>query len=71
LDLIPIEQIDDEETLNGKEYVRIASVDSPFRELVSWAYMSDASRPGVPDCDFDKWRDEILATMPSSAQGAS
>lgn len=43
------------------KYQRIASMDSPFRELVSWSYLQVAGRPGLPDRDFEKWTDEILA----------
>lgn len=42
------------------KYERIASMDSPFRELVSWSYLQVAGRPGLPDRDFDKWTEEIL-----------
>ncbi|MFH1146927.1 MAG: response regulator [Pseudomonadota bacterium] len=57
LDLIPISEI----TLDGSgKYIRIASLDSPFRELISWAYMQIACRPGLPDRDFESWRDEII-----------
>ncbi|MEA2206382.1 MAG: hypothetical protein QOE77_3158 [Blastocatellia bacterium] len=42
------------------KYIRIGSMDSPFRELVSWAYLQVAGRPGLPDRDFDKWTEEIL-----------
>ena len=55
LHLIPIENIG----LN-EEYVRVASVDSPFREAISWAYVQTAGRPGVPDRDFDLWSKEIV-----------
>jgi hypothetical protein len=45
----------------GEErYERIGSMDSPFRELVSWSYLQVAGRPGLPDRDFDKWTEEIL-----------
>lgn len=48
---------------SGKAFLRIASIDSPFRELVSWAYMQIACRPGLPDRDFDAWCDEIVALL--------
>ena len=44
-----------------KPYLRIASLDSPFRELVSWAFVQVCGRPGLPDRDFVSWRDEIVA----------
>ena len=54
LDLVPFEDISEQ----GK-FRRIASIDSPFRELVSWAYMQSACRPGMPDRNVDEWCDEI------------
>ena len=48
---------------SGKPFLRIASVDSPFRELIAWAYLQTACRPGLPDRDFDSWRDEIIADL--------
>jgi len=57
LDLIPIGDI----TLDGTgKYIRVASLDSPFRELISWAYMQTACRPGLPDRDFESWKAEII-----------
>lgn len=40
-------------TKNGetKPFTRIASLDSPFRERLAWAYLQIAGRPGVPDVD--------------------
>ncbi len=46
-------------------YVRVASVDNPFRELVAWAYATIAARPGLPDRDFEAWADEIVAALPT------
>jgi len=54
LNLIPIENIGPE-----KDYIRIASLDNPFRNFISWAYLQSACRPGLPDRDFISWRDEI------------
>ena len=42
------------------KYERVASLDSPFRELISWAYMQTACRPGLPDRDCDAWNKEII-----------
>ncbi len=41
-------------------YERVASLDSPFRELIAWAYMQTACRPGLPDRDCDAWKKEIM-----------
>jgi CTP synthase len=57
LDLIPVSEITLDES--GK-YIRIASLDSPFRELISWAYMQIACRPGLPDRDCETWKEEIM-----------
>ncbi len=59
LEFIPIEDIGN----SKKPFLRIASVDSPFRELIAWAYLHTACRPGLPDRDYDSWRDEIIATL--------
>jgi len=58
LDLIPIGHIGD-----AKEFSIIASIDSPFRELVSWAYLQIACRPGLPERDLDTWATEIIRTV--------
>ena len=44
------------------QYHRVASCDSPFRELVAWAYMQNAARPGLPERDRKTWAKEIIAT---------
>jgi len=56
LDFVPISDIGESE----KPFRRIASIDSPFRELVAWAYMQIACRPGLPDRDYNAWCDEIV-----------
>ena len=53
LELIAYESIGD-----GKAYAIIASVDSPFREQVSWAYQNISGRPGVPDRDCKCWAEQ-------------
>jgi hypothetical protein len=47
---------------------RIASIDSPFREQVAWAYLATAARPGMPDRDLKSWAEELMkaATPPIS-----
>lgn len=69
LDLVDFDKISDGD---GKQdgYDRIASVDSPFRELVAWAYVLCAARPGLPDRDFDSWVEEIVSTLPEPRQRA-
>jgi CTP synthase len=36
-----------------KGYVRVVSIDSPFREQLAWAYLEIACRPGLPNRDHD------------------
>ena len=56
LELISFSQI-------GREFKRVASVDSPFRELVAWAYMQIGARPGLPERNTAKWAREIAAEI--------
>lgn len=44
----------------GAEWIRVASLCSPYRERASWAYLHTACRPGVPTLDTDNWVDEIF-----------
>ena len=63
LELIPIQNIG-----KGKEFQVVASVDSPFRELVAWAHLQTACRPGLPERNFDEWMKEISDNL-SQSQG--
>ena len=56
LELIPIDNI-------STEFLRIASLDSPFRELIAWGYQQTACRPGLPDRNFDSWCAEITKKL--------
>ena len=58
LELIDMQHIGGKDS--GRPFLRIASIDSPFRELVAWAYLQIACRPSLPDRDFDSWRDEVV-----------
>lgn len=64
LELIPLDQIGDD----GSTFSRVASIDSPFRELVAWAYMQIACRPGLPVRDCKTWSDEILRDYPDDTE---
>lgn len=57
LELVPRGEVG----IGDRPFLRIASLDSPYRELVSWAYVQVSGRPGLPDRDFVSWRDEIVA----------
>jgi len=43
----------------SSEFHRVASTDSPFREMVVWAYLRVTGRPGVPAIDIERWMDDI------------
>jgi CTP synthase len=58
LRLIPFESIGKKE--EGKLFTITASIDSPFREQIAWAYLSTGGRPGVPDRDCSLWAKNIL-----------
>ena len=42
------------------KYIRIASVNSPYREQIVWAHMVNSCRPGVPERDYKTWAENIL-----------
>ena len=48
---------------------RIASVNSPFREQVSWNYQRIACRPGMPDRDIAKWAEAVAKQLQTQAEG--
>jgi hypothetical protein len=50
LALVPVTSIA-KEVAEGCSYIRVASLDSPFREYVAWAFLQVSCRPGVPPKD--------------------
>lgn len=42
------------------EYIRVASICSPFREQIVWAHLQNSCRPGVPERNTEFWAKEIL-----------
>lgn len=48
-------------------YERVASTDSPFREMVAWVYLQVAGRPGLPDLDEEAWLSELLESVDGAA----
>lgn len=54
LKLIPVNKI-------YSDYTKIASLSSPYKERLIWAYMQTACRPGVPDLDVECWIDALLS----------
>ncbi|MFC1462717.1 response regulator [Verrucomicrobiota bacterium] len=55
VELVPLKNIGE-----GRRLERVASVDSPFRELIAWAYIQLACRPGLPDRDINAWSNGIV-----------
>ena len=66
LELIPLKNIGD-----NRKYQRVASVDSPFREMVAWAYLQTTGRPALPDRDLKEWVDEIATSVTNEENGAA
>jgi hypothetical protein len=54
-------------TPDTENYERVASIDSPFREQVAWAFMTTVARPGMPDRDLHAWANEIIDAASSTA----
>lgn len=46
------------------EYKIVASLSSPYKERLVWAYMQNACRPGVPDLAVEKWIENMSPTDP-------
>ena len=44
----------------GNVFERVASIDSPYREQIMWAYLQVAGRPGLPERDIKSWIKSIL-----------
>lgn len=59
LELIPVGDISLYQ--EDKQFLRILSIDSPFREQIAWAYISIVGRPGMPDRDLKDWASKISA----------
>lgn len=67
IDLRKLEQVrigdiskSEKDIKQGCKYYRVASVSSPFREQIVWAYMINACRPGMPDRDMNTWAEGIM-----------
>lgn len=43
------------------KYYRIATINSPYREQLVWAYMNTACRPGVPERDYLEWAEGMIS----------
>lgn len=60
LELIELDKIGNN---SESEYMRVVSIDSPFREMITWAYVQVAGRPGLPERDIEGWVDDVLAAV--------
>jgi hypothetical protein len=58
-DLKSIETIKFDSIGKGKDYEKILSIDSPFRESLVWSFLQINGRPGLPDRDVDIWINDI------------
>jgi CheY-like chemotaxis protein len=63
LQLIEYDAISLSGTAAGAMFRRVASVDSPFRESLGWAFAQVAGRPALPDIDQDKTVETIVAAV--------
>ena len=50
-----------------RNFERVASIDSPFREQVAWAFLTTVARPGMPERDLDLWAEEIVEDAAKAA----
>lgn len=58
LDQVPLDELSDD-----KIFVRVATLDTPFAEGVQAKFSRYYGRFGVPDLDFDKVANELIANM--------
>lgn len=70
LELIRYSTIKNKEE-EGVEFIQLASVDSPFREQMSWAFMNTGCRPGTPNRDNNIWEDQYLKQTPVDGNNES
>ena len=80
LELVPWENIIDKEESGSREeigdkeksqpkYYRVASVDSPFREMISQVYQLVSTRPGLPEREFESWVKELSEELWGKNEG--
>ena len=60
LDILQISGNNKLVSFDGTEYERIVSMDSPFREQLTWAYLELAGRIGVPDRNMTNWVECVM-----------
>ena len=66
VEVVPLEAIHSEDAAT-MAFERIASIDSPFREQVAWAFLTTAARPGMPDRDLKPWAEALMLLASSAA----
>lgn len=49
-----------ERDIEGKEFYRVSSMISPYREQIVWAHLIDSCRPGLPERNVNAWAKEML-----------
>ena len=62
LELVPIGEV-------RRAFRVVASVDSPFREAIAWAYVRSVGRPGLPERDVDSWVDGVMGIRRNGTEG--
>ena len=62
IELLPLDNIalNEDFVTEQHTYCRIASIDSPFREQIVWAYMLNSCRPGMPNRDMNIWAKDLM-----------
>ena len=63
LELIKYENIKNDES---GVFRRFVSVDSPFREQMTWAFLHTGCRPGAPDRDTETWAKQYIISKPAT-----
>lgn len=70
LQLIELKRITVRKKVENETHYRLASVDSPFRERLSFAFTQVTGRPGLPDINWQQCIDNITETVGKSAEAA-
>jgi CTP synthase len=62
LELLKLQKValDKDDRLDQTDFFRVASMDSPFRERVTWRYVETTGRPGLPVLDKDALEKDIV-----------
>ena len=61
LELVRFDKISasNDRRIDGSQFIRVASMDSPFREALSWRFTHTIGRPGLPEMDRDSLGHDI------------